>query len=355
MNNKINIIETTLRDGSYAINFKFTSQDTAIICRKLEESGFEYIEIGHGMGFNGTNTELGKSASTDEEYMIAAESSLTHAKYGMFCIPGIARLSDIDLAKKHNMKFIRIGTNVDKIAESEPFIKKAKENGLIVAANYMKSYALSAQDFAKQAKRSEEWGADLIYIVDSAGGMFPETIKNYFQAIREVSEIPVGFHGHNNLELAVNNSLEAVGMGITFVDSSLQGLGRSAGNACTEILIAALIKKGYSIDIDLLKTIQIGRKYIQPLVNKKGYPGLDIIAGFAEFHSSYMPHIQEFSARFGIPPEILIIELCKVDKLNFDPVVVEKIARDIKSRDTSLFLGEYGFDKYIGGEQERSI
>ena len=82
---------------------------------------------------------------------------------------------------------------------------------------------------------------------------------------------------------------------------------------------------------------------------------MDIISGFAEFHSSYMPHIQEFSARFGIPPEILIIELCKVDRINFDPSVMEGIAKRIKSKKDALFLGEYGFDKYIGGEQETSI
>ena len=126
MKRKIKILDTTLRDGSYAINFSFTSADTSVLCKNLEDAGFEYIEIGHGSGLNASNLGYGKTVQTDEEYMIAAEESVNKAKYGMFCIPGIARLQDVDLASKHNMGFIRIGTDVTKVAKSEDFIKKQK-------------------------------------------------------------------------------------------------------------------------------------------------------------------------------------------------------------------------------------
>ena len=72
----VKILETTLRDGSYAVNFSFTSADTAAICKELEEVGFEFIEIGHGVGLNASNTGHGQAAQTDEEYMIAAKNSL---------------------------------------------------------------------------------------------------------------------------------------------------------------------------------------------------------------------------------------------------------------------------------------
>lgn len=349
---RIKILETTLRDGSYAINFTFTSADTAIICKQLEDAGFEYIEIGHGVGLNASNIGYGNAAQTDEEYMIAAKSALTKAQYGMFCIPGIARLEDIDLASKHNMGFIRIGTNVTEVPSSEKFVERAKEYGMFVAANFMKSYAMSPSEFAEQVKLSEKYGADMVYIVDSAGGMFPEDIRSYYDAIRKVTDIPIGFHGHNNLELAVSNSIAAIEMGIEFIDSSLQGLGRSSGNACTEALVAALQKRGFDIGIDLLKTLEIGHTYVQPLITMPGRMPLDIVSGYAEFHSSYMNYIQKYSAKYQVNPANLIIELCKVDKVNLDEEILDQIARGIK-KDGDVYLGKYGFSRYVGGEQDK--
>jgi 4-hydroxy-2-oxovalerate aldolase len=349
---KINLIETTLRDGSYAVNFSFTSADTAIICSELEKVGFEYIEIGHGVGLNAANRNYGTATQTDEEYMIAAENVLARAKYGMFCIPGIARLEDIEMAAKHHMGFIRVGTNVTEVQNGELYIRKAKEYGMFVAANYMKSYALPPDEFARKVELSEKYGTDMIYIVDSAGAMFREDIEKYYKAIRKVSDLPVGFHGHDNLGLAVSNSIEAAKLGIDFVDSSLQGLGRSAGNAPTEILVAALLKLGYKIDIDLLQLLDIGQKYINPLIQTKGRMPLDIVAGYAEFHSSYMHYINKYCTKYHINPGILIIEICKIDKTNLDEDVLDKIARKIK-KEEELYLGKFNFSRYIGREQDK--
>lgn len=351
MKRKIKILDTTLRDGSYAINFSFTSADTSVLCKNLEDAGFEYIEIGHGSGLNASNLGYGKTAQTDEEYMIAAEESITKAKYGMFCIPGIARLEDLDLASQHNMGFIRIGTDVTKVEKSEDFIKKAKKHGMLVAANYMKSYALPPEKFAEKVKLSEKFGADVVYIVDSAGGMFSENVIEYFKAIRKVSNIPIGFHGHDNLGLAVSNSLTAAEIGIEFIDSSLQGLGRSSGNTCTEMLILALKKKGFETGMNFHKVLDIGQKYVQPLMNVKGKMPLDIILGYADFHSSYMHHIMKYSAKYNVEPINLIIEYSKVNKVDMDIMELEKIAQKLKQED-KVYTAKYRFNRYVGREQD---
>ena len=349
---KIKLLDTTLRDGSYAVNFSFTSDDTAIICSQLEKAGLEYIEIGHGLGFNASALGYGEMVETDDEYMIAAENVLTKAKYGMFCIPGIARLEDLDLAKKHNMDFVRIGTDVTKIAESEKLIKKAKENGMFVAANYMKSYALNPEKFSEKVLLSEKFGADVVYIVDSAGGMFPEEIIKYIQAIQKVSNISIGFHGHDNLGLGISNSLAAADNGIELIDCSLQGLGRSSGNACTEILVMALKKKGYDIGIDFQKLFEIGQTYIQPLLTTNGKMPLDIVAGYADFHSSYMHHILKFSNKYNVDPTTLIIEVSKVNKVEIDENELEKIAKQLKN-DGHVYTAKYRLNRYVGREQDR--
>jgi len=352
MNKKVNIIETTLRDGSYAVNFSFTSTDTSQICASLENVGFEYIEIGHGVGLNAANSGFPVAVQTDEEYMIAANKALKKAKYGMFCIPGIARLKDIDLGARHNMGFIRIGANATDIEKTETFIKRAKKHKMFVCANFMKSYALEPKNFAEKVKLSENFGVDMVYIVDSAGGMFPEDLDRYYEAIRKVSRIPLGFHGHDNLSLAVCNNLKAVKLGMEFIDSSLQGLGRSGGNAATEILVAVLLKLGYAINIDFIKLLEIGQKYINPLISAKGKQLLDIVAGYADFHSSYMHHIHKYAALYRINPAVLIIELTKIDKVDVDERVLNKVARKVK-RLEEVYLGKFDFTRYVGHEQEK--
>lgn len=345
------LLDCTLRDGSYEVNFSFTVNDTSIICKELEDAGVELIEVGHGVGLGATERTKQKAIQSDEEYMIAAKDALKKAKWGMFCIPGVATIEDIDLAARHNMGFIRVGTDVNKVESSRPFIEKAKEHGMMVAANYMKSNATTPQEFARLARISQNYGADCVYIVDSCGGMLFKEIKEFYGAIRELTDIPVGFHGHNNLGLANSNSVLAAELGIEYLDSTLQGLGRSAGNAITESLVLALLKSGINLKIDYMKLIQTGQRYIRPLIRKCGHRSVDIIAGFAEFHSSYMPHVQNISSKYQINPLILMIEMSKVDKVDVTLKKLEEVAQNIE-KNKDIYLGFYELNAYVGGEQD---
>lgn len=346
----VNLLDTTIRDGSYAINFSFTVSDVSLLCQELENAGIKYIEIGHGVGLNAGNSGYTPAIHSDEEYMEAAAGSLKKSKFGMFCIPGIARLEDLDLAKKYNMGFIRVGTNVTEVESSERYIKKAKDIGMLVTANFMKSYVLTPEKFAEKVELSSKYGADIIYVVDSAGGMFNNNIKEYIKAIKEVSDVKIGFHGHDNLGMAVSNSITAVEAGASFIDASLQGLGRSAGNASTEILVAVLLKLGYKLNVDFLKVLDIGQKYIQPLLPVKGKQPLDIVSGYSEFHSSFMNSINKYSAKYSISPARLIMEYCKIDKINMDESKLDCVAQKIEKE--NLYYGKYKFNLYIGGEQD---
>jgi len=168
MMNDIDILECTLRDGSYSINYQFTAEDTAVIALALEKVGFRYIEIGHGIGLNASSCK-GKAAETDEMYLKTAQEVLTKAKYGMFFIPGIGRKRDLDLAADYGMGLVRVGTNVTEAKDAEKYIKYAKSLGMEVSSNLMKSYVLPPREFAKKAKMVEDFGADIITLVDSAG------------------------------------------------------------------------------------------------------------------------------------------------------------------------------------------
>lgn len=312
------ILDTTIRDGGYAVDFNFSCSDVRNISSKLEEMGIGLIEIGHGMGLNASSPKNGIAAQTDEEYMRAAGEVLTKSKFGMFCIPGIARLEDLQLAADCGASFIRVGINADQIPLTEPYIREAKDLGLTVMTNYMKSYVLTPDEFAQNVMLSEKYGADCVYIVDSAGSMFPNEIQEYYNTIREYSSILLGFHGHNNLGFAVTNSVYCAKLGFDFIDCSLQGLGRSSGNACTEMFLAILEKNGYQTDVDLVELFSAGYDLLRPITNKELADPFDYVCGYAGFHTSYLNQIHTCAEEFDVNPFRLIIEYSKHDQANMD-------------------------------------
>lgn len=324
------ILETTLRDGSYAIDFQFTPKDTAKIASALESIGFELIEIGHGLGLRAREMGKGDSAATDEEYLESASSVIRRAKFGMFCIPGIARLEDIDMAAKYGMNFIRIGTNINELSGTNVYFERAKKYNMFISSNLMKSYAVPPEEFGKYTKLAQEYGADIAVLVDSAGGMFPNDIEDYFNSSRAYCNIPLGFHGHNNLGLANANTLKAIELDAAIVDSSLKGIGRSAGNAVTEMIVMALKRLGYKLNINEYAAMDLAEKYISPLIHKMKDTPISITTGYAQFHSSFMEIIMKYASMYHIDPRELIVKLTEKDKINAPEDLVEKLAYNIK-------------------------
>lgn len=328
-NNQFEIMDVTLRDGSYAVNFQFSLKDEENICTSLENLGYRYIEIGHGMGLRASNAKNGVALQSDIEYLQCAKKCLKKAKYGMFCIPGIATLDDIALAADYGCSFIRIGTNVEDVKESAQYIKYAKEKHLMVTANYMKSYAVSKERFAEAARYSESWGADLIYIVDSAGSMMPTDVEKYYNSIRQHSDIKVGFHGHNNIGMALANSLFAVRLGVDFIDCSLQGIGRSAGNTSLEHLTICLKKMGYDLPVNIIELLLISKKYVYPFIKKSGIHPIDAECGKDGFHSGYLKQIYKSSEDYGVNPLKLIECYSRQDQVNLNVDLLNKIANSL--------------------------
>lgn len=335
---KTNILDVTLRDGSYELDFQISEQDEIMVGAALEKAGIKYIEIGHGQGLNASSPQHGVALCTDLEYLLAAEENYHQAKYGFFCIPGIARLEDLDLLKSHGGSFVRVGANSDLKSQEQtiPFIERAKELGLIVFANYMKTYCATPEVFKKCVMVSEKAGADYLTIVDSAGCMFPEDIKMYYDIIKNTvtREVGVGFHGHDNLGYAVFNTIYAASIGCQFIDTSLQSLGRGAGNASTEQVIAVLQKK-YGIDsYSLPDLMKFSEDYLRPKVKFKGVSGLDTYCGIAGFHSGYMNSIRKVAKEFGISPYSLIVSYCEHDRIYMNEELLRDIAKEIKHEES---------------------
>jgi 4-hydroxy-2-oxovalerate aldolase len=305
----IEILECTLRDASYPISYQFTAEDTAIIAAGLHQAGFSRIEIGHGLGLGASGQKHGFAAASDEEYIAAASSVLPAGVFGLFAIPGIAQLQDIDLVAKYKGGFVRIGTDVTDTKIAESFIKRGKDLGLEVSSNLMKTYSASVSEVIERSLQLQEWGADVVAVVDSAGGMMPESIRAYVAGMVAAGIKKVGFHGHNNLQLAVANSLIAVEAGASIVDSTLRGLGRSTGNAQTEALVMCLHRLGYETGIDIYQAMDISDKIIAPLARGRGSDSIELASGFSLFHSGYLPLIEKISKAKQVDIRELIIAI----------------------------------------------
>lgn len=323
------ILDVTLRDGSYLIDFQFTAEDTSRIAAALESVGIRWIEIGHGLGLNASMSGKGRAAATDREYMEAASNALEKARWGMFCIPGIARLDDLRAAATTGMSFVRVGTNITEVDQAGPFIELGKELGIIVSYNAMKSYAVGPEEFARCAAAAGSWGADIVSLVDSAGGMFPEDVKRYIETAASRSDVHLGFHGHDNLAMSMANSLSAIDAGAVLVDASLQGMGRSAGNTVTEALAAILKRRGHLQDVDLHGLMDIGQGLITPLMQGHALDPMAITAGYARFHSSFTSKVTRYAEKYGLDVRDLIVRLTQEDTVNAPDELLDRIGREL--------------------------
>ena len=348
----ITILDTTIRDGSYAIDFQFTAKDTAIIAAALESAGLEMIEVGHGVGLNASNAGKGVAAETDEQYMKAAASALKKAKWGMFFIPGIGEIEDLELAANYGMNFVRVGTNVTEIEQAEESIQYAKKLGMFVSSNLMKSYVLPPEEFAQKARLAQEYGVDVVCLVDSAGSMFPEDIQEYMGAMKNHLNIPLGIHCHENLSLGIANTLKAIEYGATMLDSSLQGIGRSAGNPSTEVLAIVLKKKGFDTKIDVNRLMDIGERLVKPLVHKHGFDPIAITAGYAGFHSSYVNIILKYADQYQIDARDLIVGVCEQEQVYAPEELVESVAEKLSKIKKSYSSTIINLDQFQFSHEE---
>ncbi len=331
MKSAISILDCTLRDGSYAVNQQFTADDTARICSALEQCGVRQIEIGHGVGLGASGERFGVAAATDEEYIEAAAGALRQASFGAFFIPEIGTDRHLKFARQHGMKFVRIGTNVSEYHKARHSIEYARELGFDVSYNPMKSYLATPWELLGIIRDAVAWGAQSTYVVDSAGTLLPSDVRGYVSVLKKELGIPVGFHGHNNLGLANANCLAAFEAGGTLFDGTLQGLGRSGGNAQTEILAYLFTKMNVSTGLDVMRLLEVGERMIRPLMKGQdtGSTSLDVVIGMAGFHSSYLPRIRSAVKQYSVDPKELILEVCRHDRLDPSQALIDRVAGEL--------------------------
>ncbi|SMB99041.1 4-hydroxy 2-oxovalerate aldolase [Thermanaeromonas toyohensis ToBE] len=306
----IHILDTTLRDGSHAVAHQFTREQIAAIAAGLDAAGIEYIEVSHGDGLAGSSYNYGWAALSDEEMLKAAAEVIKKAKLTVLLLPGIGTQEDLKLAIDCGAKAVRVATHVTEADIGEQHIGLAKKMGLEAFGFLMMAHMVPPEKVVEQALLFESYGADCIYIGDSAGAMLPEDVKARVGAVVEKVKVPVGFHAHNNLTLATANCLAALEAGATFLDGACRGLGAGAGNAQTEALVGVLEKAGYQTGVDFYKIMDVAEDIVEPIMHRpQVVRNAPLMQGYAGVYSSFLLHTYRAAEKFGLDPRDILVEL----------------------------------------------
>jgi 4-hydroxy 2-oxovalerate aldolase len=330
--NAVEILDCTLRDGSYAVDFRFTEDTIRSVLTGLEASGVRLVELGHGLGL-GAGAALGKPTLVPDErsFELAAES-LRRADWGMFCIPGMATPSHLKRAAAAGMRFVRVGVDITDVAPAEQFVGLAKDLGLRAFTNLMKTNVLGVDGVVTAAQRCTKYGADGVYLVDSVGGYLPHQVADLFDAVREALGITLGFHGHDNLGLANANALAAAGNGAAFVDTTLDGIGRGAGNTVTESFAAILAGRDAAVAYDYRRLARLSETVIRPLARLHDDREYQLVGSLTRTHSSFFPLITRCADATGVDVFALMAAVAEVERVNPTEALVMATAARLVTR-----------------------
>ncbi|MFZ5944343.1 MAG: 4-hydroxy-2-oxovalerate aldolase [Bacillota bacterium] len=307
---KIRIIDSTLRDGMHAVSHQFSPQDMAEVAKSLDEAGVDTIEIGHGDGLGGSSFQYGLAAYSDEEYLKAVSQVLKNAKLDVLLLPGIGTKKELEVAAKYGAKVARIATHVTEADIGEQHIKLAKELGMEAVGFLMMAHMADVKTIVQQAELFASYGADIIYVTDSAGALTPQEVGERVKAVKEATGLPVGHHAHNNLGLAVANTLSAIEAGAEVVDATCKGLGAGAGNTQLEVLVAVLHKLGYETGIDLYKIMDTADDIVVPKMKRPQVIDKNSLTiGYAGCYGSFLLHALRAAEKFGVDARDILFEM----------------------------------------------
>ena len=304
------LTDSTLRDGSHALMHQYTEEQVIDIVRGLDSAGVPVIEISHGDGLGGSSFNYGFSA-VDEKLLVArAVEATTNAKIAVLMIPGIGTINDLREVAEMGVQVARIATHCTEADVSEQHIKLVKELGMEAVGLLMLGHSTTPEELLKQALKMQSYGADVIYTMDSAGAMTTEDARARIGTLVNGLDIPVGLHAHNNLSLAVANSMAALSEGALHLDGCSAGLGAGAGNCPTEILVAVCDKSGIPTGVDTLRVLDVAEEIVRPMMPRQQViDRAGLLLGYAGVYGSFLLHAERAAERYGVSQADILIEL----------------------------------------------
>lgn len=312
----VRLLDMTLRDGMHAVDHQFTPDQMVSVAAALDDAGVDVVEVSHGDGMGGSSINYGVAAARTADYLEAVEPELTGTELSVLLLPGIGTVDELDGAIERGADICRVATHVTEADIAAEHIAYAKDHGLEADGLLMLSHMATPETVLEQAELMASAGADAVYVMDSAGAMLPSDVRDRVGLLTETLSIDVGFHAHNNLGLAIGNTLAGIDAGATTVDACLRGLGAGAGNAQLEVLVAVLEKLGHDVSPDLFGVLDAVSDVLLPMLTPETVPELDtdsVILGYAGVYSSFLRHTRRAAEQYDVDPGAILVELGEMD------------------------------------------
>lgn len=331
MNTHITIHDPTLRDGNHAVRHQLTADNFRKYCIAAETAGVPVIEVGHGNGLGASSMLVGEAIISDDEIINIARSSLKKSKLSMHVIPGFATIKrDLNKAIDLGVDIFRVASHVTEADICQRHIEYVRNANKTAFGILMMSHMADIKTLIAEARKMQSYGAEAIVIMDSSGYYFPHDVSERITALMDSLDIPVGFHGHNNLGMAISNSVAAASSGATILDGTVRGFGAGAGNTQLEVLVAVLHRMGYTTGIDLYKILDAA-----DLAGKEFNPSppfispMSVVSGLSGVFSGFAKHVAEAAKDYNVDPRDIFFELGKRKAVAGQESIIFEVAQEL--------------------------
>jgi len=249
----VKVLDCTIRDGGLINKFKFTDEFVRAVYKACIESGVDYMELGYKASKKiASKDEFGVWKFCDEEDIrkIIGDNDSPLKLSVMADAERTDYHNDILPKSESIIDMVRVATYVHQIPTAVDMIKDAHDKGYETTINIMAVSQLRERDLDEALEILSKTEVDVIYIVDSFGSLYSEDIQyltaKYLRYAQESGKM-LGIHAHNNQQLAYANTIEAIILGTSYVDATIAGLGRGAGNCPMELILGFLKNPKYHL------------------------------------------------------------------------------------------------------------
>lgn len=326
---KVLIHDMCLRDGMHAKREQISLDQMVKVASALDAAGVPMLQVTHGAGLGGNSIQHGFAPHSNEAYISAVAGVVKQATVSVLLIPGLGTMRELDAAYSCGARSVHVATHCTEADTAQQHIAHGRKLGMDTSGFLMMSHLNSPEGLVAQGKLMESYGAQTIYVTDSAGYMLPGDVTARVSALRDElkPETAIGFHGHHNLGMGIANSIAAIAAGASRIDASVAGLGAGAGNTPLEVFVAVCERMGIETGCNLFGLMDMAEDIVVPMMDQMVRVTREALTlGFAGVYSTFLLHAKRAEKRYGVPARDILVELGRKKMIGGQEDMIEDTA-----------------------------